>query len=107
MLPCTEQVQLSDGSRHFAGGQMRLFELSHAAIPAEPPTIFTAKEGMVVSFGAEDVEGQASFLGRLVKPTRLGDKAGTRANGTATLVPDPDVVSGRLLCFQGFRVLGF
>lgn len=48
-LQAAGMVATSAGERRFAGGMLRLYELSHAIIPNEYLTIYTAKRGLRVA----------------------------------------------------------
>ncbi|GLI66595.1 hypothetical protein VaNZ11_010516, partial [Volvox africanus] len=81
--------------RFSAGGLFRLYELAHAAVPGQPVTVFTAKQGLRVVLhptdptGMEDpaavaaavaAGGGAQPMGTLTRPIRLGAKGVTKAN---------------------------
>lgn len=69
-------VVTSAGERVFAGGLLRLFELSHAIVPGAPLTIFTAKKGLRVELdtgGSTDPDEapRKAKLGTLSAPVKL------------------------------------
>ncbi|GIL88713.1 hypothetical protein Vretifemale_16623 [Volvox reticuliferus] len=81
--------------RFSAGGLFRLYELAHAAVPGQPVTVFTAKQGLRVVLhptdptGMEDpaavaaavaAGGGAQPMGTLARPIRLGAKGVTKSN---------------------------
>ena len=77
------------GRSYFAGGLHRLFELCYAILPGDAPTVFTAKAGLLVTFGPPPPPGERRdesdplLLGRMVRPVRMGDKILTDKRATS------------------------
>lgn len=86
-------LQVADGApvlRYSAGGLFRLFELAHAAVPGQPVTVFTAKQGLRVTFGDEPGRNGKPILGTLMRPMHLGVKgAGNKAASSGGAASSP------------------
>lgn len=90
----TMPLQVQEGApilRYSAGGLFRLFELAHAAVPSQPVTVFTAKQGLRVTFGDEPGRNGKPILGTLMRPLHLGVKGagGQQPAGSAAAGSSP------------------
>lgn len=102
-------LQVQDGApmlRYRAGGLFGLFELSHAAVPGQPVTVFIAKQGLRVAF-CEEGGSEKPIHGTLMRPLHLGvnrrpvgasnagagpDSGPKGSRGAATTEIDPNTV---------------
>lgn len=82
-LAAAGMVATSAGERRFAGGMLKLYELSHAIVPGEALTVYTAKRGLRVALAERQAASATDGTDTGGEPTSGLGSWGKKKGGAA------------------------